>query len=283
VKDTIFPSNFALNCKGILHEFAEPQIMGIINATPDSFYSSSRKPTIEKGLTTAQEMLEAGAQLLDIGGYSSRPGALDIGIQEEIDRTSGLIEAIKKSFPTCLISIDTFRSAVAESALNVGADLVNDISAGKLDSKIFEVAAKHNSPYIMMHMRGNPRTMDKLVTYENLVTDILSDIRIQTKKAIEAGVKDIIIDPGFGFSKTIAQNYEILKKLELFKLLEFPILVGLSRKSMLYKTLNITAEQALNATTVANTIALENGANILRVHDVKAAFEAVQLMKALNS
>lgn len=283
MKDTLFSSILRFNAKGILREFPKPVVMGILNATPDSFYGSSRVENVEAGFKKAEKMIQDGASILDIGGYSSRPGALDIPEKEEIERVCPLIEEIKTHFPSILISVDTFRSGVAEKAVLAGADLINDISGGQLDPDIFHVAAAHQCPYIMMHIRGTPQNMMKNTNYSNMFNDLVLYFSKQIEHAKAAGVKDLIIDPGFGFSKTREQNFELMRKLSLFQVFNLPILVGVSRKSMLYKTLNITPEESLNATTVMNTFALANGAQIVRVHDVKEAVEAVELLSAVDS
>jgi dihydropteroate synthase len=256
--------------------------MGILNTTPDSFYSESRKTSLTALLKTAGEMLEQGATFLDIGGYSTRPGADDISEKEELDRVVPAIEAILKDFPESIISIDTFRSKVAAEALEAGAAMVNDISGGNLDENMLGVVAKYQVPYIMMHMRGTPQTMKDLNQYTDLTQDITYYFSEKIRAARALGINDIIVDPGFGFSKDIPQNFELLSNLKKFKILEVPILVGLSRKSTIYKTLNCTPQQALNGTTVLNTMAIANGANILRVHDVKEAVESIKLMAQLT-
>ena len=270
-----------INCKGNLVDLSTPKIMGILNSTPDSFYSESRKMDLDSLLTSAEVMLKQGATFLDIGGYSTRPGADYISEIEELERVLPAIEAILKKFPETLISIDTFRSKVAAEAIEAGAAMINDISAGNLDEKMMQVAADLQVPYIMMHMRGNPKTMKDLNEYEDLPQDLIYYFSEKIHTALALGINDLIIDLGFGFAKNIPQNFELLSKLEVFKNLKMPILVGLSRKSTIYKTLNITAEEALNGTTVLNTIALSKGANILRVHDVKEAMETVKLMSQL--
>ncbi len=257
--------------------------MGILNTTPDSFYSDSRVQGIDRALQKADRMIEEGATILDIGGYSSRPGAKNVTSAEEILRTSEVISSIKSNFPDTLISIDTFRAEVAEKAILCGADLINDISGGTIDPKIMNVAARHNCPYIMMHMRGTPETMMNDTVYDDLIKSIFHFFSEQIEKALNAGVKDIIIDPGFGFSKTLDQNYELMKQIAIFKGLDKPILTGISRKSMIYKELGVDASQSLNGTTLLNTFALLNGADILRVHDVKEAFETVKLTERLNN
>ncbi|WP_338794189.1 dihydropteroate synthase [Bernardetia sp. MNP-M8] len=256
--------------------------MGILNVTPDSFYEESRITTEKHILKKASQMLEEGATILDIGGYSTRPNADDISIEEEINRVVHPISAIKKEFPNAIISIDTFRSKVAREAINAGADLINDVSGGNLDNQMFETVANLKVPYILMHMRGTPQTMKTLTNYENIIAEMMTYFhnRIMTLK--NYGVEEVILDLGFGFAKTIDQNYFLLKNLAIFEQFELPILAGLSRKSMIYKRLDIPVSETLNGTTVLNTIAIQNGAKILRVHDVKPAMEAIQLLSYLK-
>ena len=272
-----------INCKGKLIDLTSPKVMGILNITPDSFYEGSRRTSDAALLTSAEEMLKQGATFLDIGGYSSRPGAEDISIAEELKRVIPAIEAVLQNFPDAIISADTFRAEVASRSLEAGAAMINDIAAGNLDREILPVIAKYQVPYIMMHMRGNPQTMKEQNNYEDLITDILYYFSEKISAARELGINDIIIDPGFGFSKNIEQNFELLSKLELFHIAETPVLVGISRKSTIYKTLNCGPEEALNGTTVLNTVALLKGAQILRVHDVKEAMEAVKLLSRLKN
>lgn len=279
MKDTLIYSKFRLNFKGNLREFSHPIVMGILNVTPDSFYKESRHTDGHSLLQTASKMIAEGAQILDIGGYSSRPGASFVTEEEEIRRAIPAIEALHEAFPDVLLSIDTFRSSVAEQAIKSGASIINDISGGKQDEAIFKVAAKYQSPYILMHMRGTPEDMQTLTDYDDLILDINRYFNEQISVARSYGVKDIIIDPGFGFSKTIDQNYTLLEQLESLKLASCPIMVGLSRKSMIYKKLGVAPEDSLEGTISANEIALRNGASILRVHDVK---EAVQVIHQLQ-
>ena len=274
---------FTLNCKGRLLLIDKPIVMGIINVTPDSFYSGSRKSTVDDILSQAGKMIAGGATILDIGGQSTRPGSDDIGVEEELSRVITAIEAISKRFPEIIISIDTFYSTVAREAVNAGAGMVNDISSGTIDTRMIAEVAKLQVPYIAMHMKGTPKTMNQLATYEDVVLEVL-DFFIKKKEECRlAGIKDVIIDVGFGFAKTIQQNFTLLKNLSVFKILERPLLMGISRKATIYKTLEITAEEALNGTTVLNTVGLLNGANILRVHDVKEAVETVKLLEHLNN
>lgn len=272
-----------ITCKGNLIDFETPKVMGILNITPDSFYDESRNSSPDVLLKKAELMLEQGATFLDVGGYSSRPGAQDISPDEELKRVLPAIEILLKNFPDVLISVDTFRSKVAEKSIQAGAALVNDISAGNLDMEMMQVIARHQVPYIMMHMRGTPQTMKDFNSYEDVTQDVLFYFSEKIKAARTLGINDLIIDPGFGFSKNIAQNFELLSNLELFEILELPVLAGLSRKSTIYKTLNCTPNDALNGTTVLNTLALTKGADILRVHDVKEAMETVKLTAQLKN
>ena len=267
---------YTFNCKGRLLSWSQPIVMGILNVTPDSFYSGSRIGSRERLLREAEEMLNEGAKILDIGGMSSRPSAADISIDEELNRTIPAIEDISRHFPHAFISVDSYRLPVIENALDAGACLINDISGGQ-EPAILDLAARKVVPYICMHMRGTPQTMQKLTDYEDLTRDVLDYFIRQKADCIQRGIKDLIIDPGFGFAKKPAQNFQLLKHLSVLKMLELPVMVGLSRKSSIYKTLGITAEEALNGTTVMNTLALQNGASVLRVHDVKEAVETVRL------
>ncbi len=256
--------------------------MGVINVTPDSFYASSRKIGVDDVLRIAEKMHREGAAFIDIGGYSSRPGASDISEDEELKRVIEPIAAINQRFPELFISIDTFRSRVAEEAVDAGAAIINDISGGDLDKGMFDVVAKNHVPYIIMHMKGTPQTMKREAQYEDLMKEIIFDFSVKVKELISRGVSDVIVDPGFGFAKNINQNFELLSAMEQLSIFERPILVGLSRKSMIYQTLGVTSDEALNGTTVVNTLALLKGASILRVHDVKEAMEAVKLVNQLN-
>jgi dihydropteroate synthase len=269
---------FTLNCKDRLLVVDKPWVMGIINTTPDSFYPGSRFNAIEEVLKQAEKMIKEGADIIDVGGQSTRPGSNELSAADELERVIGIIESLHFNFPKCIISIDTFYSTVARAAVEAGASLVNDISSGSRDSNMLTTVANLRVPYIVMHMKGTPATMQQHAQYESMALEIL-DFFIQKLAACrKAGIKDLIIDPGFGFAKTIEQNFILLKQLGLFKILDAPILCGLSRKSMVYKSLGITVDEALNGTTVLNTIALLNGANILRVHDVKEAREVVKLV-----
>ncbi|MBT8286518.1 MAG: dihydropteroate synthase [Flavobacteriaceae bacterium] len=271
-----------LNCKGELIDISSPKVMGILNVTPDSFYDGGRLNDDDSILAKVNTMLTEGATFIDVGGYSSRPGAQHISEEEELKRVVPVVKLIITHFPDCLISVDTFRSAVAEACINAGAALINDISAGQLDPQMIQTVGRMGVPYIMMHMKGTPQTMKNLTDYNDLMSEILLYFSQRIAEAREHKIKDIVIDPGFGFSKTLDQNYELLKKLDLLKITEMPILVGMSRKSMIYKPLKSSSDQALNGTTALHTIALMKGANILRVHDVKEAQEVIVLSKNLN-
>ena len=280
-KDKIFQVKKTLNLRGNLVSLDTPAVMGILNITPDSFYSLGKQNTKKEILSAAENMLAEGALILDIGGYSSRPNAEDISTEIETDRIGKALAFIVKEFPEAYISIDTFRSSVAKVAIDQGACIINDISGGTLDTNMFETVAKLNVPYIMMHMRGTPQDMVQHTNYENLLKQVTLFFSERVEKLRILGVKDIILDPGFGFAKTAKQSYEILRNLDYFKGMRLPLLAGLSRKSMIYRTLDISAEEALNGTTALNMAALINGASLLRVHDVKAAVETVQLYKAI--
>ncbi|HXB45596.1 MAG TPA: dihydropteroate synthase [Puia sp.] len=267
-----------LNCKGKLLVIEKPIVMGILNATPDSFYEGSRFMGAEKILQQAEKLLNEGADILDIGGQSTRPGSTRLNEQEELVRILEPIELLHKRFPETIISVDTYRSKIAAEAVFAGASMVNDISGGYLDPHMITTVGTLNVPYICTHMKGTPQTMHKDPVYENVTREVLDYFIKRIDACQKAGIDDVIIDPGFGFGKTIRHNFELLKNLPLFKMLEKPLLTGFSRKSTIYKTLGITPNEALNGTTVLNTIALLNGANILRVHDVKEAKEAVVLV-----
>lgn len=267
-----------INCKGILIDLASPKVMGILNITPDSFYDGGKYKDEVAILNQVDKMLTEGATFIDVGAYSSRPGAAHISEEEELKRILPVINLLLKNFPEIILSVDTFRSKIAKETINAGAAIINDISGGTMDDNMFSTVANLQVPYILMHMLGTPQNMQKNPVYDDVVKDIISFFAKQIFELHQLQLNDIIIDMGFGFGKTIAHNYQILKDLRLFKSLEAPILTGISRKSMLYKTLDISAQEALNATTSANTIALLNGANILRVHDVKEAVEAVKIV-----
>lgn len=262
-------------------DLSQPKVMGILNLTPNSFYDGGKYNDESQIVNQVEKMLSEGATFIDVGAYSSKPNAAFVSEEEEISRLIPIIEILIKKFPNILLSVDTFRSEVAKKAVENGVALVNDISAGMLDDKMIETVAKLQVPYIMMHTRGNPQTMQSLTNYEDIVKEMIFYFSERIKFARSFGLNDIIIDAGFGFAKTLEQNYEVLQKLELFSMLELPLLVGISRKSMIYKTLENSAAEALNGTTVLNTIALQKGAKILRVHDVKEAVECVKLMQLL--
>lgn len=278
-KDTLFKKKYTLNCRGKLLSLEAPLVMGILNLTPDSFYPGSRLSSAEEAVAKAGKMLSDGADILDIGGYSSRPGAADISAQEEQERILPAIQAILQEYPEAIISVDTFRAEVAEAAVNAGAAIINDISGGLLDDAMFETVARLQVPYILMHMRGTPQTMSSLAKYEDVTTEVLDELRVQVAKLQQLGAKDIILDPGFGFAKTVEQNFELLRHLDDLRILDLPLLAGLSRKSMVYKTLGIAQADALTGTIVVNTLALTKGADILRVHDVKEAKQTIILLE----
>lgn len=265
-----------LNLRGRLLMLDQPVVMGILNATPDSFYEGSRVSAMEAAVAQAGKMLADGAAMLDVGGYSTRPGADDVSEAEEIRRVVPVIESILQQFPGATVSVDTFRASVAEAAVNAGALMVNDVSGGA-DGQMFETVARLQVPYVLMHSRGTPQTMAQLTQYNDLLSDMLKFFMVKLHTAHKSGIKDVVMDVGFGFAKTIEQNYFLLRNLDYFRVLELPMLVGLSRKSSIYKKLGITADGALNGTTVLNTLALTKGAAILRVHDVKEAVETVKL------
>ena len=267
-----------INCKGKLIDLSKPKVMGILNLTPDSFYDGGKHKNESEVLSQVYMMLKNGATFIDVGAYSSRPGAIDISVEEETSRLLPILELILKEFPDALISIDTFRSQVAKLGIDSGAALINDISASKIDENMMATVAKLHVPYIMMHMKGTPQTMTNETQYNDLIHDIMFYFSERLAEAKRLGIIDTIIDPGFGFAKTREQNFALLNHLELFKNIDRPILVGLSRKSMIYKTLNTSPTEALNGTSVLNTIALQKSANILRVHDVKEAVECIELI-----
>jgi dihydropteroate synthase len=277
-EDKLFPQKYTFQIKGCLYSWNKPKVMGVLNLTPDSFFEGSRVTRDSKSvLKEAEKKIKEGADFLDLGGYSTRPGAADISIEEELARVIPAISEIKKNFPDTLLSVDTFRSKVAKAAVEAGAELVNDISAGNLDPEMLPLVAKLGVPYIAMHMKGSPQTMQTEMSYTDLVPDILAYFAEKIKQFRKFGIKDVIIDPGFGFAKTREQNFELLRNLNSFKRLGIPVLVGISRKSMIYKTLEISANEALNGTTALNMFALLQGADILRVHDVKEAKETIKL------
>ena len=281
-KDTFLNRKVTLNLKGELIDLSSPCVMGILNLTPDSFYSNSRISTIDLALKRAETCLEEGALFIDIGAYSSRPGADEISTDEELKRIVPVVAAISERFPEAKLSIDTFRARVARETIEAGAHIINDISGGTLDEGLFETVAALNVPYILMHMQGNPQTMQQDPVYENIGLEVVDYFAEKVNILKRLGVKDIILDPGFGFAKTIAHNYQLLNQLENLDLFELPVLVGFSRKSMIYNFLGITPETALNGTTVLNTLALQKGASILRVHDVSAAAECIALVEKMQ-
>ena len=266
-----------INIRGRLFDLSKPKVMGILNLTPDSFYDGGVHNEINKIEDHVNKMVNDGMDILDIGGYSSKPGAKNISVDEELSRVIPILKHIRKMFPELVISIDTFRSKIASTALDEGADIINDISGGTLDKNMMSIVAKNNCPYILMHMQGNPQNMQNDPSYENVTLEIIQYLAQRIKIAHDNNIVDIIVDPGFGFGKTLEHNFEILNNLEKFNVLDTPILAGFSRKSMIYKTLKTSSEKALNGTSSLNTIALTKGAKILRVHDVKEAKECIIL------
>ncbi|MDP3352452.1 MAG: dihydropteroate synthase [Flavobacteriaceae bacterium] len=271
-----------INCKGKLIDLSTPKVMGILNLTPDSFYDGGLYQNEKSILEKVEKMLVDGATFIDVGAYSSRPNAIHISEEEELKRLIPVVKLLIKIFPEILISVDTFRSKMAHESIENGACMINDISAGEMDKNMFKTIAQLQVPYILMHMKGTPQNMHKNPTYENIISELMFYFSEKIHQLRELGVNDLIIDVGFGFGKTIDHNYQLLQNLDYFKHLNIPILTGISRKSMLQKPLNITANEALNATTVANTIALLKGSSILRVHDVKEAVEAIKITSLLN-
>lgn len=271
---------FSLNCKGRLLVIDEPIVMGIVNTTPDSFYSDSRVNEIDELLFRAEKMIRDGATILDIGGQSTRPKSEQISADEELKRVLPAVEAIHKNFPGQIISVDTFYSKVASEAVNAGASIVNDVSAGTMDDDLLSTVASLKVPYVLMHMLGKPQTMQQNPQYKNVTLDVFDFLNFKIAELLQLGIHDIIVDVGFGFGKNAAHNFQLLRELSFFRQLNKPIMVGLSRKATIYKTLGITPEEALNGTTVMHTLALTNGACILRGHDVKEAVQAIQLYTA---
>ena len=272
-----------INCKGNLIDLSTPKVMGILNITPNSFYDGGKFQEESVVLNQVEKMLNEGATFIDIGAYSSKPNAEFVSEEEELQRILPILQQIIKQFPDIIVSIDTFRAEVAKQCVLNGAALINDISAGLLDEKMLPTVAELQVPYIMMHMKGNPQTMQSLAQYDDIVKEMIYYFSERIFEARKLGINDLIVDPGFGFAKTLEQNYEVMQKLDIFKQLELPLLVGISRKSMIYKALGTSAQEALNGTTFLNVIALEKGANILRVHDVKEAVEAVKLFGMLGN
>ncbi len=271
---------FTLNCKGRLLVVDKPLVMGIINTTPDSFFSGSRQESVDAVLAKAEIMIQEGATILDVGGQSTRPGSNKLTEEEELRRVIEPIVAINKNFPEIFVSIDTYYSTVATMAVAAGASIVNDISAGSIDTKMISSVAALKVPYVLMHMQGTPQTMQQQPVYENVTREILDFLIMKVNDLHKSGITDIIVDPGFGFGKSIAHNFELLRNLPVFKMLNCPLLLGISRKSTIYKTLGTTTEKSLNGTTVLHTIGVLNGASILRVHDVKEAMETIKLVNA---
>ncbi len=282
MQSKIFSVNKTLNAGGRLIDLSRPKVMGILNVTPDSFYDGKKFNDEKAILTQVEVMLKEGADFIDVGGYSTRPSAEEVSVEEELRRVLPAIGAIAKNFPAAIISIDTFRAHVAQASVEAGAVMINDVSGGELDEKMFSTVASLGVPYVLMHMRGTPQTMTQQTDYDNLIKEIIDYFHTKIFQLHAKGVKDIIIDPGFGFAKTVEQNFEVLSKLDQFQILNKPILVGLSRKSMIWKTLKVGAEEALNGTTTLNTIALMKSASILRVHDVREAKEAIDLYSCIE-
>jgi len=272
---------YTLNCKGRLLSLETPVVMGIINITPDSFFAGSRQNGVDNVLAQAEKMIGEGAAILDIGGQSTRPGAVRVGVDEEMSRVIPAIEAVSRRFPDVEISIDTFYSLVAKAAVEAGASIVNDISAGYSDHAMLRTVAALKVPYVCMHMKGDPQTMHIAPQYDNVTLEVLDFFIKRIEDCRKAGITDIIADPGLGFGKTIAHNFQLIREWDTFKMLGVPLLMGISRKYTIYKTLGTTAEEALNGTTVLHTIGLLKGAHIIRVHDVKEAREAIVLMQAM--
>jgi dihydropteroate synthase len=282
LKDTYLLDNYSINFKGNLISLDLPIVMSILNTTPDSFFDGGKYNTIDKALKKVESDLKMGATIIDIGGYSSKPNGSEVSIEEEIKRTIPYIEKIVASFPGVKISIDTFRGKVASLALDAGAGMINDISAWNMDDKMLEIIKKHKIPYVLMHMKGTPKTMQRNPNYTNLINDIIRFLSKKVNQLKEYGINDIIVDPGFGFGKTISDNYKLLKNLESLKVLNLPILIGLSRKSMIYKVLKTSNLNSINGTTALNMLALSKGVKILRVHDVKQAMECIKLNQEIN-
>ena len=283
MRSIFFERKDTINCNGNLIDLSTPKIMGIVNVTPDSFYDGGNYNTIDLAVKQVKKHLEEGADFIDIGGYSSRPDAKHISPEEELKRVLPVLKEIVRQFPEAVVSVDTFRSSIAEKTVQNGASIINDISAGEMDAKMLETIADLQVPYIAMHMKGTPRTMQKNPNYGNVTEDLIYYFSKKIDNINTLGINDIILDVGFGFGKSIADNYKLLANLDLFKLFKIPILIGVSRKSMLYKPLEITAAESLNASSIAHTIALQNGANVLRVHDVKEALECVKIYNLLKN
>jgi len=281
-KDTFLNVKHTLQTGGRLTDLRRPRIMGILNITPDSFYGSSRMNSVDEALRQAEAFLDEGATFIDIGGYSSRPGAAPVSEEEEMKRLLPVIKAITKKLPGALISVDTFRAAVARESILAGAHLINDISGGSMDGAMFKTVAALKAPYILMHMKGTPQTMQQQASYQNLILELTGYFSEKIAALKQLGVHDIILDPGFGFAKTLDHNYELMQHLQDFQIFGLPLLTGISRKTMIYKLLETDADNALNGTTALNTVALLKGSSILRVHDVKAAAECITLTEKLK-
>ncbi len=271
----------SLNCNGKLVDLSTPKVMGILNVTPDSFFDGNPQANLQVWMDKTVKMIAEGAAIIDVGGMSSRPGAKLVDPEEELARIVPVIKQILKDFPDILISVDTFQSKVAHTVLDLGVHLINDISAGHLDEGLWEIISRYDAPYVLMHMQGKPETMQAAPSYQNVVKDLLDYFDQRVHLARKAGITQLIIDPGFGFGKTVEQNYQLLNQLSLFRLLEVPMLVGLSRKSMIYKVLGTSPDQALNGTTALHMVALQQGAQLLRAHDVKEAVETCKLYAQL--
>jgi dihydropteroate synthase len=281
-KDKFFYTKYTMNCGGRLISFDKALVMGIVNLTPDSFYDKSRQFSEKDALKQAEKILTEEADILDLGAVSTRPGSEEISEEEELKRLLPALKNIRKAFPESIISVDTWRANVAKAAVKEGANIINDISGGTMDANMFETIAQLKVPYILMHIKGTPQNMQQNPTYNNVVNEVIDFLAERIQKLRLMGVADIIVDPGFGFGKTLEHNYTLLQNLEKLKILDCPILAGVSRKSMITKVLDIKADEALNGTTILNTIALMKGAKILRVHDVKEAVEAVKLTDYLH-
>lgn len=281
--DRYFIKKKTIRYNGELVDLSKPMVMGILNVTPDSFFDGGKYLSAQDALSQAYYIVGEGASIIDVGAYSTRPGAAEISVEEELNRLLPVVTQLRKTFPSIIISIDTFRSEVAEKVIDkIGDCIINDVSGGLLDDKMFETVARLKVPYILMHMKGTPQNMQLNPTYENVTKEVIKSLSERVYKLHELGVSDVIIDPGFGFAKTLDHNYEIFSNLEAFRFFELPLLVGISRKSMIYKILKSTPEKSLNGTTVLNTLALQYGADILRVHDVKSAVEAVKITQYLK-
>lgn len=281
-KETIFSPKSTLNLNGRLFDIQKPKVMGILNITTDSFYDGSKYQTATQIIKRVEEMMQEGVDIIDIGAQSSRPGADEIPLSKEIEQIQTACSLILKQFPEAILSIDTYRADVAKAGFDNGALMINDISGGTLDNNMLATVAEMNIPYILMHIKGNPKTMQNLTHYDNFLQEVILHLQERLHLAKELGIKDIIIDPGFGFAKSLDQNYHLLKKLSYINILDCPILVGLSRKSMTWKFLEVSPEEALNGTTVLNTVAIMNGAKIIRVHDVKEAKQTIKLVEKIR-